>query len=284
VPEMRYDFTTLSNLSNVKEKETVDVIAIVNDVGDVTSNISQKTNRPVIKRELMLVDDTGYNTRLTLWGNQAESFSVSGSNPVIAFKGVSVSNYGGKSLSAFGGSSYRLNPEIVEAFKLRAWFDGQGQSTTFQAHPSEYSKADTTPRMTFEQVKNMTANLDPTQQLYSEIKGTVVQMSKTDATFFYAACPTPNCNKKVTEHGGTWRCEKCNTSHLEPEYRYIMGVNVADHTGQIWLQAFNDAGQIITGRPASELAAVKWHSNLRHSYMMLLLRAFMIDMLHLAAF
>ncbi|KAF9349825.1 Replication factor A protein 1, partial [Mortierella sp. AD094] len=253
VPEMRYNFVDLSSLANVNEKETVDVVAIVKDIGEVSNNISQKTNRPVVKRDLTLVDNTGFTTRLTLWGNQAESFAVSGSNPVIAFKGVSVSNYGGKSLNAFGGSTFKLNPEITEAFKLRSWFDQQGQSTNFQSHTSEYSPSNATPRMTFDEFKNASANLDPMQQLYFETKGTVVMMSKTENTFYYPACPTPNCNKKVTEDSNGWRCEKCNLTHPEPEYRYIMGVNIADHTGQNWLQAFNDAGNIITGRPAGDL-------------------------------
>ncbi|KAG0321102.1 Replication factor A protein 1 [Dissophora globulifera] len=252
VPTMRYKFVDLSALASVNEKETVDVVAIIKDIGEVTSNISQKTNRPVIKRDLTLVDSTGFTTRMTLWGNQAETFSVTGSNPVIAFKGATVSNYGGKSLNAFGGSTFKLNPEITEAFKLRAWFDQQGQSATFQAHTSEF-KANAAPRMTFEDAKNASANMDPTQQLYFEVKGTIVMMSKSENQFQYPACPTPNCNKKVTEDSGGWRCEKCNQTHPEPEYRYIMGVNVADHSGQSWLQAFNDAGITITGRPAGEL-------------------------------
>ncbi|KAF9398005.1 Replication factor A protein 1 [Mortierella sp. AD011] len=253
VPEMRYNFVSLSSLAEVNEKETVDVVAIIKDIGEVSNNISQKTNRPVVKRDLTLVDNTGYTTRLTLWGNQAESFAVSGSNPVIAFKGVSVSNYGGKSLNAFGGSTFKLNPEITEAFKLRSWFDQQGQSTNFQSHTSEYSSSKAAPRMTFDEFKDASANLDPMQQLYFETKGTVVMMSKTENTFYYPACPTPNCNKKVTEDSNGWRCEKCNLTHPEPEYRYIMGVNIADHTGHNWLQAFNDAGNIIVGRPAVEL-------------------------------
>ncbi|KAF8930521.1 Replication factor A protein 1 [Dissophora ornata] len=253
VPEMRYDFVNLSSLADVNEKDIVDVVAIIRDIGEVTSNISQKTNRPVIKRDLSLADNTGFITRLTLWGNQAETFSASSPNPVIAFKGVSVSNYGGKSLNAFGGSTFKLNPTIPEAFKLRAWFDQQGQSTNFQAHASEFNKGNSAQRMTFEEFKNASANLDPMQQLYFETKGTIVMMGKTDRTFQYPACPAPNCNKKVTEDSNGWRCESCNQTHPGPEYRYIMGLNAADHTGHNWLQAFNDAGIIITGRPAGEL-------------------------------
>ncbi|KAF9577921.1 Replication factor A protein 1 [Lunasporangiospora selenospora] len=251
VPEMRYKFVDLASLVNIKEKETVDVIAVVKEVGELSNNISQKTNRPVIKRDLMLVDTTGFVTRLTLWGNQAETFQIAGSNPVIAFKGVSVSDYGGKSLNAFGGSTFRLNPETKEAFQLKGWFENQGQSTSFQAHVSDF-KGNSAPRMTFEDLKQATANPDPSQAVFFEIKGTIVMMPKPES-YSYPACPTQGCNKKVIQDNTGWRCEKCNRTYPEPEHRYIMGVNVADHSGQSWLQAFNDVGMLITGRSAGEL-------------------------------
>ncbi|GJJ75651.1 replication factor A1 [Entomortierella parvispora] len=252
VPTVRYNFVDLASLEKVNEKETVDVIGIIKDIGEVSNNISQKTNRPVIKRDLTLVDDSGVATRLTLWGNQAETFAVSGSNPVIACKGVSVSNFGGKSLNAFGGSSFKLNPEDERAYKLRNWYDQQGQAATFRAHASDF-KGNAGPRMTFEEFQTASANLSPSDQLFFETKGTIVMMSKSENTFSYPACPTPGCNKKVIQENNGWRCEKCQQTHSDPEYRYVMGVNVADHTGPNWLQAFNEAGLTITGRPAGEL-------------------------------
>jgi replication factor A1 len=95
VPTVRYNFVNLTNLSNLNEKDTVDVIAIIKEVGEFTNNISQKTNKPLLKRDLTLVDASGMSTRLTLWGATAESFNPGSANPVVAFKGVSVSNYGG---------------------------------------------------------------------------------------------------------------------------------------------------------------------------------------------
>lgn len=163
----------------------------------------------------------------------------------------------GKTLNAFGGSSIKINPDIEEAFKLRGWFDKEAGSTNFQAHTSEY-KANSTPRMTFDEVKNASANIDPAQTLYFETKGTIVMMSKSENTFQYPACPTTGCNKKVMEENGSWRCENCNKTVSEPDYRYIMGVNVSDHSGQEWIQAFNDSGMVITGRPAKDLVEVSF--------------------------
>lgn len=47
------------------------------------------------KRELTLVDQSGYSVRITLWGKQAEQYT-SDDSPVIAFKGVKVGDFGGR--------------------------------------------------------------------------------------------------------------------------------------------------------------------------------------------
>ena len=51
------------------------------------------------KRELTLVDRSGFSVRMTLWGKQAEQYNVEDS-PVIAFKGVRVGDFGGKEFYA----------------------------------------------------------------------------------------------------------------------------------------------------------------------------------------
>lgn len=52
--------------------------------------------RPKIpKRDLTLVDKSGFSVRMTLWGKQAEQYNAAESNPIIAFKGVKVGDFGG---------------------------------------------------------------------------------------------------------------------------------------------------------------------------------------------
>jgi replication factor A1 len=48
----------------------------------------------MVKRDLTLVDQSGTAVKLTLWGNQAENFNGHG-NPILALKGLRVSDYGG---------------------------------------------------------------------------------------------------------------------------------------------------------------------------------------------
>ena len=64
------------------------------------------------KRELTLVDRSNSSIRLTLWGKQAETYEDGGSNPVIAFKGVRVTEFQGK-VQLGSESSIDLNPCLL---------------------------------------------------------------------------------------------------------------------------------------------------------------------------
>ena len=46
------------------------------------------------KRELTIVDRSGFSVRMTLWGKQAEQYE-SADQPVIAFKGAKVGDFQG---------------------------------------------------------------------------------------------------------------------------------------------------------------------------------------------
>ena len=39
------------------------------------------------------------------------------------------------------------------------------------------------------------------------------------------ACPSADCNKKVVDEGGEYRCEKCNRTYPDYQYRLIMSVS-----------------------------------------------------------
>ena len=60
----------------------------------------------------------------------------------------------------------------------------------------------------------------------------------------YPACPLQYngrpCNKKLTNQGDddtTWFCDRCQ-QNAQPDWRYILAIQADDHTGHIWLTAF----------------------------------------------
>ena len=235
------------------------------------------TSLQLQKRELTLVDRSGYSVRLTLWGKQAEQYNAP-DHPVIAFKGVKVGDFGGRSLSMFSSSTMHVNPDINDCFLLRGWYDSLAPGQSFASHSVPFSGAASTggfnrsEMMSFQDVKKSQLGMNDKADFFST-KATIMHI-KSD-NLWYPGCPTPTCTKKVMEINGNWRCEKCEQSFPKPEYRfvypyssqrmtiltsidsYIMSLAAADWSGQAWLQGFNDVGVAIFGMSADELVQIK---------------------------
>lgn len=235
------------------------MIGILKDVGETTQITSKTTNKPYEKRELTLVDNTGFSVRLTVWGSTATNFNVMPES-VVAFKGVKVSDFGGRSLSLLSSGTMTVDPDIEEAHKLKGWYDAQGRSDTFTSYAS-MSSASTTGNGRLDQYKTI-AQIREEQLGMSEdadffsLKATIIYIKQDNVS--YPACPSQGCNKKVTElDPGQWRCERCDKTYPRPEYRYIMLINVSDHTGQLWLSCFDEVGRLVMGTTADHLMEIK---------------------------
>ncbi|MCJ1352714.1 MAG: Replication factor A protein 1 [Icmadophila ericetorum] len=263
VPQVRFNFTSIGELQSVEKDAIIDTIGVLKEVGETIEITSKSTSKPYDKRELTLVDDSGFSVRIAIWGTTATSFDAQ-SESIIAFKGVKVSDYGGRSLSLLSSGSMAIDPDIEEAHKLKGWYEGQGRSNTFATYQGMGgSMGEAGGRSdkykTISQVKDENIGMgDPDQSAYFDTKGTIVYVRAENVA--YPACrnDNPPCNKKVLEDGnGQWRCEKCNKTWPEPLYRYTMSINVCDHTGQLWLTCFDDVGKRIVNMSANDLMALR---------------------------
>jgi replication factor A1 len=261
VPQVRFNFCNIRELQEVEKDATVDVIGVLKDVAEVSQITSKTSMKPFDKRELTLVDDSNFSVRVTVWGKTATSFDAQPES-VVAFKGMRVSDFGGRSLSLLSSGTMSVDPDIPEAHRLKGWYDASGRTDNFSTHNNLATVGGATGRKdqdkTIFQVKD--ENLGMEDQDYFTLKATIVYIKQ--ESFAYPACKNENCNKKVVDNGdGTWRCEKCDVNHDRPEYRYIMTVNGEDHTGQLWLSCFDDVGRIIMGKSADELMALRENGN-----------------------
>lgn len=255
VPQVRFAFVNIQELQSVEKDATVDVVGVLKEVGEVSQITAKSTGKPYDKRELTLVDDSQFSVRLTIWGKNATSFSVQPES-IVAFKGVKVSDFGGRSLSLLSSGTMSVDPDIEEAHRLKGWYDSQGRGDNFATHNMSMGSATGRSDQTkvISQVKDENLGMEDTA--YFGLKATIVYIKQEN--FAYPACSSEQCNKKVIDQGdGTWRCEKCDIVHARPQYRYIMSVNVNDHTGQLWLSCFDDVGRIIMGMSADELMELK---------------------------
>lgn len=199
----------------------IDVIGVIKDVGEVSTITSKTTQKSYSKREMTLVDKTNYLVRLTVWGNAAEKWEAS-SDEIIAFKGVKVSDFGGRTLSTVHSSTITVNPDIDEAHTLRGWYDGQGRGETFQSHQGlsgmGASGRGKDPYKNLAQIRDENLGMSENPD-YFVTKATIVYIKQDNIS--YPACLSEGCNKKVVQMDtNQWRCEKCDKAHPKPQHRY----------------------------------------------------------------
>ena len=180
------------------------------------------TYSQVTKRELILVDRSGYSVQMTIWGRQAQEFSAPPES-IIAAKGVKVSDFNGRSLSLFSSSMMQIDPDIEEAHTLNGWYKNVGRNESFSTHVNTGVKqegADRKPeeRKTLGQVKDEGLGMGENPDYFTAL-ATVVFIKQENVS--YPACQTEGCKKKVVADGsGKWRCERCDKSWDAPQHRY----------------------------------------------------------------
>ncbi|TNY19811.1 hypothetical protein DMC30DRAFT_417560 [Rhodotorula diobovata] len=261
VPQVQFNFTQLSDLTNIDKDGTCDVLGVVQDNGAVSEITAKATQKQIKKRELTIVDRSQYAVRVTLWGRQAESWTEL-DNGIVAIKGVKVGDFGGRSLSVSGSSTIAVDPDIPEAHELRGWYDTSGATQSFQSFSSMGAggagAAGAFKPDAFKCLKDVVdENLGMSDKPdYFSARATVSYVKGDNLS--YPACPTERCNKKMSQEGERqWRCEKCEMTYEAPQYRYIISMCVSDYTSQIWVSGFNEVGADLFGKTADEMQVLK---------------------------
>ncbi|XP_055513624.1 replication protein A 70 kDa DNA-binding subunit isoform X2 [Leucoraja erinacea] len=256
LPTVQFEFVPINQLENMNKDTMLDVIGICKSFEDVSKITVRSNNREVSKRNVYLMDMSGKVVSATLWGEYAEKFDGS-EQPVIAVKGARLSDFGGRSLSILSSSTTLINPDIPEAFKLRAWFDSEGrvmEGTSISDVKGGSMGGNANWKVMLE-VKNENLGHGDKPDYYTTV-GTIVYLRKENC--MYQACPTADCNKKVVDQqNGLYRCEKCDREFPNFKYRMILSVNLADFGENQWVTCFQETGEVILGQNANYLGELK---------------------------
>jgi replication factor A1 len=274
-----YTFVKLAQLESIPEKQFVDVLGVVKTVGEVVSLVSKKTGQELLKCDCGVVDDSGIEVTVTLWGEKARKLAgeLSGTqqHPIVAFRRARVSDYGGKTLSA--GDGVDVNPTIPEASELRGWWQTVGStggavtrslSTSASGGGRMDSLAD---RKTISSIKEeglghggssgmMGDGNQASKADWLTFKGTVMFIKKDrEGGSWYTACPNagePCKNRfKVTQTTDMkYYCEKCQQTYDKCVRRWIFSASVEDDTASTWINIFNEqAVQLLGGATADDV-------------------------------
>lgn len=267
VQEIKYNFIKIAKLEEIEPKSYVDVIAVAQEIMPTDEIISKSTREPIAKRAVTLVDDSGASVQLTLWRDQGDCLNESqtASHPIVVLRGVRRGDYQGVSLDTGRGTAIDINPRIPEAIALRQWYDsGAGQAGAFSSLGSGSSGgALSNDRKSLEEGKN-----DDVSQLSSDGKPVsftmrgMVGFVRKEGTMAYPSDPATK--KKVVETApGVWHSDASDKdfSAEEIKWRYVLSLNLIDHTGTEWMTAFDEAGEVIVGRPAADMEQLKENDN-----------------------
>ena len=91
---------------------------------------------------------------------------------------------------------------------------------------------------------------------FFQLKGTITKIGMD--SFYYISFPSliggKKCMKKlIPQNTGMWFCPKCNAEVRDCDYRYLLKIDIQDHTGELASTvAFEDAGSTILGNNAKD--------------------------------
>ena len=88
---MSFNFVKINTLPNTEVNTNVDILGIIKSAGDCTEIQSKKNPGTVLlKRDLVVMDDSGVDVRVTLWAEKAQQNNGWEDNPIVAFKSLKV--------------------------------------------------------------------------------------------------------------------------------------------------------------------------------------------------
>jgi replication factor A1 len=266
IPQQQFHFRPISDIEGMEKNSVVDIIGIVSFISPPAS-IMRKDGTETQRRTLHLKDMSGRSVELTIWGNlynaegqRLQNMCDSGVFPVLAVKSGRVNEFNGKAVGTISTSQLLIEPNFPETHRLKEWFDKEGRNIPSVSISRETSVGRTDIRKTISQIKD--ERLGTSEKPDWITVSATISFIKVD-NFCYTACPIMigdrQCSKKVTNNGdGKWRCERCDQSIEECDYRYILQLQIQDHTGLTWVTVFQESGEEIIGVPAKTLYFLKY--------------------------
>lgn len=256
-----FEFVKISNLEQMEENSKADIIGIIQEVGEVQSLTSKKNGQELLKSEVTLIDDTGVQVRLTLWGKEAQSAAQKlAGQPVAAIRRARVSDYGGKTLS--GGAVF-VEPDVPETEDIRRWWTSQGSRSapvkSLSSSGGGGRMDNFNDRKSIADIKNQHLGKGNTKGDYLTFKAHFTFLKKDkEGGAWYTACPNKEdpcrnrCKINLTTDGN-YQCDRCNGTFPDCNRKWIFSGTVADGMGSTWVSIFDEQAQQLLGTTADDM-------------------------------
>jgi replication factor A1 len=254
IPTQRYNFVPVRVLQQREAGSLVDVLVVVTSAGDTQNIVQKSTGKELLKRSVKVADKSA-SIELTLWGDQAKSWSIP-TGTVVAVRQVRTGSFDGVTLGSTFQTTFDVNPNLPSVRELHDWFATTGgndvaslsnQGTFGGGIESSESYRG---RKMFDDITAEGLGRGPKAD-FIDVRCVPVYV-KQDAQY-YDACPT--CNRKVqpkNANNDQMQCEKCDKM-VVPTQRYMISLQASDNVSQVWLTLFNEAGIEFYGMTADKL-------------------------------
>jgi len=267
-----YDFIpSIAQIEQVDPGKMVDILAIVKEVTEPTTIMSKKSGNELVKCNLTLIDDSGVEISMTLWGAESANSAAQrfAGCPVVAFRRAKVGDYGGRSLSLSGSAEVNPVADCAEGVqRLQNWWKNGGSSgagtRSLSSTSGGGSVAPFSERQTIASIKGKHMGHGEKPD-WLTFKGIVSFIKKDkEGGAWYPACanagdPCKNMFKMTQTTDGQWFCDKCQGTYPNPVRRWIFSATVEDDTSSTWVSFFNAQGeQLLGGETTADMAFEKF--------------------------
>lgn len=83
IPRQQFNFKKLQHLPTLPAHTFVDVVGVVKHIGDINTVVARATQKELRKRDVHLVDDSGAQVAVTIWGEEVRFFLIESAWPCV---------------------------------------------------------------------------------------------------------------------------------------------------------------------------------------------------------
>ena len=258
-----FEFLKISNIAKKSVPCRVDLCAIVSEYEAACSVPRKDGGGELLKRDIILVDDSKASLKITLWNDFAAIEDAKFQHcPVIAFKDIVIKTYNGLlSGSMLEDGHIKFDPDWNDADVVRKWWSDGGSHETVDSLSGSLGGGRVVERCNVPKLKELTDKLGDSVQLFNLVcRTTFVQTNKRgeDVPLYYEACcdhrdiqgKSRLCSKRIGKDG---ICPECKKPPLKKELKYTIRGQFGDYCDSLWLTAFNEPSETILGMTAEDL-------------------------------
>jgi len=266
IETLKFNFVNLKSVTSKPLPCTVDLCGVVTSFKPPLA-FTSKDGKELVKREIVIADDSAITMQVTLWGERAQQpDSCFADNAVVCLKGIVVKEWqGGRSGSLLEGGALVIDAKFPEADRVKQWWSQGGATQSLSALSQDGPILGRAPQGkpgTLSDVRRAAEGLIGETETFNIVcRLALVQTTKQGEKqpLLYMACQetrentTLPCNKRVDESGF---CAGCNRPGKTAP-RLNLRCRFSDFGDNAWLTTFHEGAQRVLDMKAEDMHAME---------------------------